>query len=94
MEPFDKISGSPINSWFHEVPVIEVGFTIFTIHLVVRSCLVRSLSPSPPCFETAKEAKEETPRTSHYDPLERDREGSILRVCIYISKDTEACEGR
>jgi len=90
VEPFDEISGSPVNSWFNEVPIIEVGFTIFTIHLIVRSCLVRSLSPSPPRFETAEEAKEETPRTSHYDVLER----GMYFACVYISKDTEACEGR
>lgn len=89
MEPFNEISGSPVNSWFHEVPIIEVGFTIFTIHLVVRSCLVRSLSPSPPRLEAAEEAKEETPRTSHYDdPLEKERERGIDVFCVYISKDT------
>lgn len=80
VEPSDEISGSPVNSWFDDVPIIEVGFTIFTIHLVVCSSLVRSLSSPPPCLEAPKEAKQETPRTSHYNSLEKD----MYLACIYI----------
>ena len=40
VEPSDEISGFPVNSRFDDVPIIEVAFTIFTIHLVVCSCRV------------------------------------------------------